>query len=64
MSEMVRVTMASLGDSIPPAIIPTWILAGPLSSGTVYDGIPTNGSPPGGGMKPMVHSVEEEDIVE
>ena len=61
---MVRVTTASLGDSIPPAIIPTWILAGPLSSGTVYDGIPTNGGSPGGGMKPMVYSVEEEDIVE
>ena len=61
---MVRVTTASLGDSIPPAIIPTWILAGPLPSGTLYDGVPMNGGSPGGGRNPMTQSIEEEGIGE
>ncbi len=45
------------GDSMLPAMIATYTVAGPDSSGTVYDGTPAKAGRPGGATNPKVHSV-------
>ncbi len=39
-------------------MMPTYTSAGPLFSGTMYEGTPANtGGPPGGGTNPIVHPI-------